>query len=385
MSAELDGVHFVPVRRPGKPLRWYVYAWRGGPAIAKGIVSPTRPRLGKAELAALAAALGDRTAPQDAQLLSGMIRRWRGPVGGAGDLNRCSPEWKALEQGTRKTWGSQLDAIEAKWGKTPIAVWNDPRMVTKVIAWRDSRAETPRAADIGVQVLRELLGFGRLRAEVLINVADKIPTIYRGADRSEILWTEEDIDRFAFYAGAEDMEHVVDGLDLAIVTGLRRQDLVTVADGNVWEYAVVKRALKKSRRKRRHVTMPRIPELDLVLARLRRRYRAPGVSTLLVNSRGEPWTGDGFGGSFNRIRDLAGIVHTDPETGEQRKKHLHDVRGTFATKLILAGQASGQPLTDEEVGDMMGWSAEHVAQIRRVYVDQARVVVAIGERIRGRV
>jgi hypothetical protein len=34
-------------------------------------------------------------------------------------------------------------------------------------------------------------------------------------------------------------------------------------------------------------------------------------------------------------------------------------------------------LTDHEVGDIKGWSPQQVAEIRRVYVDQARVIVAI--------
>lgn len=144
---------------------------------------------------------------------------------------------------------------------------------------------------------------------------------------------------------------------------------------NVYEHAIVKKALKVSRRRRRTATMPRIPELDIVLAELEMRERAPGVTTLLVNSRGLPWTGDGFGGSFNAVRDAAGIVHTDDDTGEARKKHLHDVRGTFATRLILSG------LTDQEVADVMGWGTDRIANIRRVYVDQERVVVAIGRRI----
>ena len=42
---------------------------------------------------------------------------------------------------------------------------------------------------------------------------------------------------------------------------------------------------------------------------------------------------------------------------------------------ILAGT------TDHEVAEIMGWAPERVSHIRRVYVDQARVVVAIGERI----
>jgi hypothetical protein len=108
---------------------------------------------------------------------------------------------------------------------------------------------------------------------------------------------------------------------------------------------------------------------------LRDRARKDDVETVLVNSYGRAWTGDGFGGSFNRIRDLASIVHVDAEWDEVRKKHLHDIRGTFATRLILAG------LTDQEAFEAMAWSPEQVATIRRVYVDQSRVVVALGERI----
>ena len=141
------------------------------------------------------------------------------------------------------------------------------------------------------------------------------------------------------------------------------------------------KALKKSRGKRRTATVPRIPALEALLVDLKQRPRKSGVNTVLVNSFGRSWSSDGFGGSFNRIRDEARISHVDPETGEERAKHLHDLRGTFCTKLLLAAQASGQPLTDSEVADLMGWSPEQVAGIRRTYVDQARVIVAIGQRI----
>lgn len=363
----IKGAHVVRVARPSRPLRWYIYAWPGGPQIAC-IESPTRPRLTAEIAGAIIEAQAARMAPCDGSLLSGLIRQWQGLT-----LESASPEWKALAATTRKTWGSQLAAIQARWGATPLALWNDSRMVTKVIAWRDSRAETPRAADIGITVLGELLEFGRLRSLVLINVAKGIPTLYRGGNRAEIVWTEEDIAKFIKAAGDE--EHIADGLRLAALTGLRRQDLVTLTWANVEQFALVKKALKSSRRKRRYAIMPRIPELNVLLQELRSRHRQPGVETVLVNSYGRPWTGDGFGGSFNRIRDLAGIIHIDPDTGEARKKHLHDVRGTFATRLILAG------LTDQEAADTMGWSPEQVATIRRVYVDQASVVVALGKRI----
>jgi len=63
------------------------------------------------------------------------------------------------------------------------------------------------------------------------------------------------------------------------------------------------------------------------------------------------------------------------ETGTRKRKHLHDLRGTFATRLIVAGHS------DVEIAEVMGWAIDNVSTIRRTYVDQAHVVVAIGERI----
>lgn len=301
----IDGLHFVKSRKPGKPLRWYVYAWRGGPCVMR-VESPTKPKLTKEALQALSLAHDDaKQVKRDT--LEGLSRQWRSPD----PKKPSSPEWEGLSSGTKKTWGSQLNAIEKKWGQTPLVLWNDPRMVAKVVAWRDSRAATPRAADIGITVLRALLDFGRLRGSVTINVANDIPTLYRSGSRAEIIWTEDDIARFTAKAIELERPQLVDGLRLAALTGLRRQDLVTLTWAQVQEFALVKKALKSSRRKRRFATMPRIPQLDALLEELRSRFRQEGVDTVLVNSFGRPWSGDGFGGSFNRVRDEAAIVHVD--------------------------------------------------------------------------
>ena len=361
----IEGIHIVRAARPGKPTRWYVYAWRGGPCIAKRTGGP-RPTLTRDELKLLDEAISDASSPDPATLLA-LVRDWR----------PNSPEWTALAPGTKKTWGSQLDAIEAKWGKTPLALWSDARMVAKVVAWRDSRASTPRAADIGVTVLSALLEFGRLRGKVSVNVAARIPKLYKGGGRAEIIWTEEDITRFEAAAIELGRPWMIDGLRLAALTGLRRDDLVTLTWAQVGQFAIAKTARKISKGRRRRATMPRIPALDGLLAELRARARKPGVETVLVNSFGRPWSGDGFGGSFNRVRDKAGIVHIDEETGRTIKKHLHDLRGTFCTKLLTETD-----LTDREVADIMAWSPERVSNIRRVYVDQSKVIVAIGERIK---
>lgn len=225
-------------------------------------------------------------------------------------------------------------------------------------------------------VLRELLKFGRLRGRVTINAAAEIPTLYRGGNRAEIIWTDDDIDRFCWEAVAADRPQLIDAIWLAALTGLRREDLATVSRSNVYDYAIIKKALKVSRGKRFTARMPRIPELDQLLEELDGRFRKDGVNTLLVNSFGRPWTGDGLGGSFNRIRDAAGIAEIDSETGKRRPKHLYDLRGTFCTRLI-----TGTDLTNVEIAEIMGWSPDRVGTIRRTYVDQSRVVVAIGQRI----
>lgn len=60
---------------------------------------------------------------------------------------------------------------------------------------------------------------------------------------------------------------------------------------------------------------------------------------------------------------------------------LHHLRGTFATHLMTHPTA---PLTDQEIGDLMGWSNEQVSDIRKRYVDDAASVVALGRHLGGK-
>ncbi len=365
-------IQFIASRRKGKPVTWYVYAWRGGPLIMKH-VGPRKPTLGAAEHAKIAQAMADQRST-DPDTLRATLRKWC-PIDPARDAEKASPEWQSLADSTKRVWRPHVDVIEEKWGKFPLTVWDDPRMIAKVVAWRDERAATPRTADIGVQVLKAFLDYARLHGVVRINVAAGVPALYRGADRAEIIWTAEDMAAFAAKADELSLPQVLDGLRLAAVTGLRREDLITLTWDQIGEFAIVKRALKISRRKRRRVVIPQTPQLEAVLADLRTRHRRPGVETVLVNSLGKPWTANSFGGSFSRMKKSAGIVHVD-ENGQSQEKHLHDVRGTFCTMLLVEWE-----LTDEQAADIMGWSPARVEHIRKVYVDHMRVVVALGRKI----
>ena len=72
----------------------------------------------------------------------------------------------------------------------------------------------------------------------------------------------------------------------------------------------------------------------------------------------------GLGSRFRDGRDAAGT-----------SVHLPDLRGTFATRCMIAG------LTDQEIADILGWTTKDVSKIRSKYVSQHRVVVEIRKRI----
>ncbi len=339
----LAGVAYVVKRRKGKPLIHYYYAWRGGPQIMRVEGGP-KPRLTPAAIAAYQAAHAKRlTAPGDT--LAGLATGWRD-----------SPEWQALAPTTRNEWGRCLSEIEARFGKAPLGAVDDRRFRADIMAWRKGMADTPRKADYHITVLKALLSWGRVQGQLALNVADGIPQLYKGGNRAGIVWTPDDIALLRPVLPVQ----LQDALDLARLSGLRRGDLVKLPLSAFGPHAIVWRTSKSNGE--RVVTVPMLPELAGLVETLRTRHRAPGIETALVNSRGKPWTVSGLTGTFNAHRDCVGIT-----------KRLHDIRGTFCTELCLAG------LTDETVAGIMGWSVARVAEIRRVYVDQARTVVAIGE------
>ncbi len=131
--------------------------------------------------------------------------------------------------------------------------------------------------------------------------------------------------------------------------------------------------------------MPIVPGLRELLAELRTRVRKPGVETVLVGTRGHALMPDTLSTHFlawrAKANEGAGIWHRGADSDEpDRTKTFHDLRGTFATRLMTL---PGGSLSDEQIAGVMGWSAAQVSAIRKRYVDEAAIVVAIGQRIAG--
>ena len=247
-------------------------------------------------------------------------------------------------------------------------MFGDKRVRGDILAWRDGYAAKPRSADMAIQVLSRLLSWGVDRGKLDKNYAAGVEHLYEN-DRSEIIWQAEEFS--VFYAAAS--IEVQEAVELAACTGLRRTDLVAMPWDAIGPHAIMWKTSKS--RGRARVVIPILPETRNLLQRIKARHaatmeRLPPAkrrdmpATILSNSRWQPWTPMGLGSRFNDAKRESGIT-----------VNLHDLRGTFATRCMIAG------LTDQEIADILGWNTKDVAVIRIKYVDQARVVIAIAERI----
>lgn len=350
------GLHIVRKLRPGKAALWYVYAWRGGPCIHR--CEGGKPKLTAALTDAAAKARASKHLTSDGTLAS-LIVAFRAPT---------TAEWARLADSTRSSHIAWLDKIKEKFGAAPLEAFNDRRMRGDILDWRDQWISQPRTADAAISTFRRLLTWGVDRGRLNINILTNVENLYE-YDRSDVIWEERHFTAFKAAASVE----VQEAVELAASTGLRRGDLVKLPWSAIGDHAIIWRTSKS--RGRNLVTIPLMPDARKLLARIKARHateqaaqrkdrRKPLPLTVLSNRRWQPWTAKGLGSRFN-----------DAKNDSKIDVNLHDLRGTFATRCMIAG------LTDQEIADMLGWSSKEVSAIRVRYVDQARVVVALGKRL----
>ena len=361
-------LHKATARLADGSQKTYWYAWKGGPRI--------EGEPGSAEFeAAYAASIRERRGGAIAGKLAGLVVSYR-----------ASPEFADHADSTRAEWGRFLDLIQAQEGALaigglPVGVLADPRVKQHFLAWRDQWRATPRKADYALQVLSALLTWAVRRGLLSSNVMLGHTTLY-SSNRADQICAQEEVDRFVAAAGSPEVGYIV---RLACLTGLRRADLLQLEWSQVGEFAIVLTPNKSLRRRApKRVTVPLLDEtlalLDEIKAQQDARWGAlaeaagrkgrpgpPRPTTVLSNTRGRQWTKDGVEHQVVDTKRKAGI-----------DKHLHDCRGSFATRLRLDGA------TMSEIADILGWQETRVERLLALYVDTDTVVRTFAERIRAR-
>lgn len=323
------------VRKPRKGLdRWYVYAWRGGPCIhtADGV----RPTIGP-ELLDLAAQ-----------------ERMRKSVGGERTLDtiitayKASPEYERLAKSTKDDYRLWLDRVSERFGTAPIGAFADTRMREQIILWRDRWASQPRTADKAAVMMATLLSWAVERGIIAVNVAAGIKLLHH-VNKADHIWERRHMRAFVNAPA-----NLRDALKVAAFTGLRLSDLVALDWSHVGPQSIIMTTQKRKGR----AVIPLLPAVKRLLEK-----RAWRKGPVLQSSRGTAWTADGLKTAFQRHK---------PEGFDRT---IHDLRGTYVTWLAMKG------LTDDEIARIVGWTAKRVAEIRARYVDEARVVVSLVERL----
>lgn len=329
MRVNLKGVHQVKKRLADGSTVTYYYAWRGGPRIdvppgTEGFVQ------------AYTNAQNSRKKDADGTLLqlTSEFRR--------------SGEFTSKSKHTRDAYLRYIKMIEAEFGDMPLAALERPKARGEFKAWRDSMAANPRKADYAWTTLARVFSIAKDRGRIAVNPCEKGGRLYE-ADRTELIWTEADIAKFEAVAGPE----LRLALQIALWTGQRQGDVIRLRwsdyDGQTIRLRQGKTGVS--------VAVRVVPELRTLLDETKR--RGPLICT---NTRGRPWTSDGFKTSWGKAISRAKIVGLT----------FHDLRGTAVTMLAKAGAPAA------EIAGVTGHSLTDVnAMLDRHYLGER---AALGEK-----
>ena len=275
-------------------------------------------------------------------------------------IYKASKDYKKLAESTRANWATGLTTsriISANFASRNST--DQKKFGLSSVAGAISGQRPPRTADYGLQVLSRVCAFGvDPLGKLASNPCEGIKQLY-SANRSEIVWTDANIAQLKKTCSPE----IAHAVDLASHTGLRLSDLMRVSWSHVGEVAIEITTGKSKHR--REAIVPLYDDLKAVLSRIPKR-----ATTILTNSRGHPWTPDGFGSSFNKAKIDAGLADAD--------LHFHDLRGTAATRFYKAD------LRKREIAEIMGWEEEQVEKIIRKYVDRNAATRAVIARLNKR-
>jgi integrase len=312
----------------------YFYAWRGGPMLKSEDGKPLQPNNSQFGVAYFAAH-AERKKPAAGSLFS-LIAAFK-----------SMSEFGKLAARTKKDYLRFLGMVESEFGDMPLSLVEKTKARGMFKTWRDQLAATrgDRQADYAWGVLARVLAVAKDRGTIASNVCERGGKLYE-VDRAEVIWKPDHIRGFAGVASDE----LGFALVLALWTGQRQGDLIRLT----WsQYDGTHIRLMQGKRKAR-VAVPIGAVLKVELDA--RRPKKP-EGTILVNTRGKTWTGDGFRTSWGKAWDDA--IKANPTLDDGVR--FNDLRGTAVTRLALAG------CTVPEIAALTGHSLKDVERILQAH------------------
>jgi integrase len=248
-----------------------------------------------------------------------------------------SPEWAALAASTREDWTRYLGRIDAAWGRLEVR-GIEPH---HVLALRDTYRDAPAAANNLIRCLSSMLAWSVPRAWRRDNPCREIPMLAGGDGYPPWDWPTITAARATLRA---DLWRVV---ALALYTGQRQGDVLAMR----WDAMRDGRVHVRQEKTGKRLAIPIHRDLASIIADAPR-----SAVTILVNSRGRPWTRDGFKATWNKMRPAGAPA-------------FHGLRKSAVVMLLEAG------CSDAEVRSITGQSQEMIEHYARM-VNQGRLASA---------
>ncbi|MBI1265420.1 MAG: tyrosine-type recombinase/integrase [Alphaproteobacteria bacterium] len=322
MHIRLKGLNRVRKKLADGRTVEYFYAWKGGPRLEG---KPGSPEFIAAYNEAVRAKI-----PVDRTTLESIL-----------DAFQDSADFAKLGGRTQKDYRRHLKMIATEFGDFPLRALEMERDRAKSRAeflnWRDVLARSSRRqADYVLATFARVFSWAKDRGLILANPLESRGRLYR-SERSESVWTEED--QAAFNAVASKELRLA--LLLAVWTGQRQGDLLRLT----WSAYDGRTIRFQQGKTRKRILIPVAAPLRAALETAKRQ-RGDAV-TILKNSRGAPWTADGFRTSWGKACQKAKIAGLT----------FHDLRGTAVTRLALA------ECSEAEIATITGHSLKDVGAI----------------------
>lgn len=332
MRIRLVGVHKVKAKLASGASVTYYYAWRGGPRIN---AKPNTHAFG-AEFHRLTRSRPD--APGKGTV-SELIREYL-----------KSPAYTKLADSTKKSYDWAINKIEDEFYEMPIRALGEKGARKLLLEWRDTFADTPRAADMIMAVLSKIIARAVDNEDIPKHPLEKVERL-ADSTRKDVIWSDAQVAAFKAKAPAR----MVLALELARWTGQRQGDLLKLTWSAYDGTHITLRQSKTGSRVRVKVAQ----ELKALLDAQKRI-----AVTILTNRMGLPYK-EGFRSSWAKACELAGVEGVT----------FHDLRGTFITLAHREGASI------REIAEVSGHSEKDAESIiRKHYLKGDSAVTKLEQR-----
>jgi integrase len=333
----VKGIHRVKKKLASGPAAYH-YAWRGGPRFWSSTDRVTED--GPAYWAAYQKAV-EGYAPA-----KGKFRQILQAFLSSRDYQKLAPRTQEGYQDSIR----HVDGIDAKFGDAPLGAFNSPSIRKIAYAWRDGFS-SDRVADMQKAHLVAIVNWAVDRGYLQTNYLAGMSNLYK-VDRSEIIWTPEDLTLFLYGNEEKEIGPAPEWLKRLMIsateTGLRPGDLMLLSRSHIKKTPKGRRIQIRTAKRKRMVSIPVTPRMSEVID-----TTPMGQMVIVASSKGAP---------FTNSRSLGrAVARRRSEVGIRSELHLYDARGTAVTRLFEAGANL------REIALHMGWSIDYASRMIGVY------------------